>query len=366
MVYINDTKNRIIRRQLMSYKIGFMGCGGRGHAHSHAYKKIEDVELTAAADINTKRLQRFQEEFKIQNGYKTFKEMLENEELDIVHLATQPTLRVEPIIMAAEYGAKVILSEKPLALNLPDYDTVLAACEKSDATLVINHQLRYQTNWQKLREAVESDRLGPIRIIRISDFLSLISDGTHILDLVIFMLPNIPPTSVTGVVWDLSGYSETHAGPNKSIGVIDFGKECRCYFEIGQNAPAVPNVPPSPMAFQMQIWGDDGRAETSLSQGYRIWGKGEKEWIGEVIPYKTQDIISQAKMTKDLIRCIEDKDFIHPCDARIGRISFEIIEGVCHSSLRSEPVDLPLKETESALVILREKAKEEGTSATRS
>jgi len=61
-------------------------------------------------------------------------------------------------------------------------------------------------------------------------------------------------------------------------------------------------------------------------------------------------------MTKGLLRCIEDKDFIHPCDARIGRISFEIIEGVCHSSLRCEPVDLPLDETESALVILKQKA----------
>ncbi len=344
----------------MSYKIGFIGCGGRGRVHARAYNEIENVSLTAAVDIDAVRLQGFQEEFKIQNGYSTFKEMLENEELDIVHLATQPTLRVEPIVMAVEHGVKVILSEKPLALNLPDYDMVLAACEKSGTTLVINHQLRYQTNWIKLREAVESGKLGAIRIIRISDFLSLISDGTHILDLVIFMLPNNPPTRVTGLVWDLSGYAETHAGPNKSIGVVDFGEECRCYFEIGGNAPSVPNVPLSPMAFQMQIWGDEGRAETSLSQGYRIWGKGEKEWVGEVIPYATQDTISQAEITKDLLRCVEDKDFVCPCDARTGRISFEIIEGICHSSLRNEPVDLPLRETESALVLLKQKAKEEG------
>ena len=142
--------------------------------------------------------------------------------------------------------------------------------------------------------------------------------------------------------------------------MVDFGEECRCYFEIGKNAPSVPNVPPSPMAFQMQIWGDEGRAETSLSQGYRIWGKGEREWIGEVIPYGTQDTISQAEMTKDLLLIIEDKNFVHPCDAKIGRISFEIIEGVCHSSLRGEPVELPLKESESALVILKQKAKEAG------
>ncbi len=344
----------------MSYKIGFIGCGGRGRVHARAYKEIENVILMAAADIDKDRLPGFQDEFNIQKGYNTFKEMLENEELDIVHLATQPTLRVEPIVMAAEHGAKVILSEKPLALNLPDYDTVLAACEKLGTTLVINHQLRYQTNWIKLREAVEAGALGTIRIIRISDFLDLISDGTHILDLVIFMLPNIPPTRVTGLVWDLSGFSKTHAGPNTSIGVVDFGEECRCYFEIGKNAPSVPNVPPSPMAFQMQIWGDEGRAETSLSQGYRIWGKGEREWIGEVIPYGTQDTISQAEMTKDLLLIIEDKNFVHPCDAKIGRISFEIIEGVCHSSLRGEPVELPLKESESALVILKQKAKEAG------
>jgi len=344
----------------MSYKIGFIGCGGRGRVHAQAYKEIDNVTFTAAADIDENRLQKFQEEFKIQNGYNTFEEMLENEALDIVHLAAQPTLRVEPIVMAAEHGAQVILAEKPLALNLPDYDMVLAACEEAGTALIINHQLRYQTNWLKLREAVESGRLGTIRMIRVAELPQLIEDGTHLLDLVIFMLSDSQPTRITGTVWDLSSFASTHAGPKQSIGVIGFGDECRCYFEIGENAAHVPNEPGHYMNFQMQIWGDKGRAEASLNNGYRICAQGDSDWVGEVIPYGIQDSISQAEMTQDLLRCIEDRDFRHPCDARIGRISFEIIEGVCHSSLRGIPIELPLKEIESALIILRQKAKDAG------
>ncbi len=52
----------------MSYKIGFIGCGGRGRVHARAYKEIENVILMAAADIDKDRLPGFQDEFNIQNG----------------------------------------------------------------------------------------------------------------------------------------------------------------------------------------------------------------------------------------------------------------------------------------------------------
>ena len=86
----------------MSYKIGFIGCGHRGRALARAYEGIENVVLTAVADTDADRLQEFQDKFGIQKTYTTFEEMLENEALDIVNLAAQPTLRVEPIVMAAK------------------------------------------------------------------------------------------------------------------------------------------------------------------------------------------------------------------------------------------------------------------------
>jgi len=340
----------------MTYRIGFLGCGGRGRTHATAYRNIDNVEFAAASDVDSGRLESFREQFGVKRGYGPFQDMLANEELDILHIATQPTLRREPTIMAAERGVKVILSEKPIALSLPELDEMLEACKKSETTLVINHQLRYQTNWIKLREAVESGVIGDISIIRVSCWHNLMGQGTHILDLVISMLNDTSPTRVAGLVYGDGDFATTHASPNNAIGVLQFGKECRCYFEIGPDAPAVPNETNFSLNFQMQICGNLGRAETSLDKGYRIWGKGDSDWVGEYIPYGTQDAASQVAMTADLLRCIEDKDFIHPCDARTGRISFEIIEAICHSSLRRTPVDVPLDTSESALLILKQKA----------
>ena len=68
-------------------KIGIIGTGWIAGAHIDAYKKCDDVEIVAGADLVPGKAEEFFKENGIENArcYPDHKSLLDNEELDAVH-----------------------------------------------------------------------------------------------------------------------------------------------------------------------------------------------------------------------------------------------------------------------------------------
>ena len=127
------------------YRVGIIGCGRVAAAHANAYTAIESTELVALAEPDPERRLKFDEAYGVTGLYENYREMLANEELDIISICTWPPLHREMTVAAAESGAKAILCEKPMALNLGEVDRMLAACEEAGAKLVVGHQHRFDS-----------------------------------------------------------------------------------------------------------------------------------------------------------------------------------------------------------------------------
>ncbi|GIX07394.1 MAG: hypothetical protein KatS3mg115_1797 [Candidatus Poribacteria bacterium] len=342
----------------MRIRVGFLGAGPRGRAHAQAYAGLVDrVELVAVADLDAERRDAFAEEFAIPRRYESYPEMLQTERLEVLHIAAPVTVRTEPIRAAAEAGVPLIVSEKPIAVHRREYDTLLQIVERAGAQLVINHQLRYQTNWQKVYEAVSTDRLGEVRRILVSCRGNLLSQGTHLLDLVVMMVGDPGPGRAIATVYGEGDFATTHPSPDNSVGVLLFesGLVVDCF--LGPDAPPILGEESFWLTFGMRVLGEEGRAEASLEGGYRLWGRGDSRWEQERIDYGKQDREAQAAFTADLLRVLEEPGFRHPCDARVGRISYEWLEALALSGGLSTPVRFPLPEGVSGLAMLAERAR---------
>ena len=103
-------------------RVGLIGCGGIAGAHMRAYRQLEGVEVTAAAEIIPHRLRSFGESWGIEKLYPDYEVMLEREKLDIVSVCTTPFAHCAPTIAAAEAGVRGIFCEKPMAMNLAEAD----------------------------------------------------------------------------------------------------------------------------------------------------------------------------------------------------------------------------------------------------
>ena len=72
------------------YRVGIIGCGGIANAHARGYQGVEQTEIVALADPVQVALDKFAETYSVsaENCYLDAREMLDNENLDIVSVAT--------------------------------------------------------------------------------------------------------------------------------------------------------------------------------------------------------------------------------------------------------------------------------------
>lgn len=91
----------------MRFKVGIIGCGGRGNAHAKGYAASDDVEMVACADPVEEKARALAE--------KDYRRMLEEEKPDIVSICTWTPLHAQMIFDSVDSEVKAIHCEKPMA-----------------------------------------------------------------------------------------------------------------------------------------------------------------------------------------------------------------------------------------------------------
>ena len=168
------------------YRVGIIGCGGIGTRYARAFQQLGDrVEVVAACDILEEKVNAFVEQFEIPSAYTDMQQMLSTEPFDIVGVTTHNREHVEPTIAAAQAGARAILCEKPMALNMRDADRVIEACEQSGTKLAIDHTMRFEPNWRRVKQMVAEGVIGRLLHIEVQNYgdtSTLLHNGTHSCD----------------------------------------------------------------------------------------------------------------------------------------------------------------------------------------
>ena len=101
------------------YRVGIIGCGGIANAHARGYEGVEQTEIVALADPIQAALDRFSDTYGVSadHCYLDPRDMLDNENLDIVSVATWHKLHAPMAIAACARAPKAVLCEKPMGVN---------------------------------------------------------------------------------------------------------------------------------------------------------------------------------------------------------------------------------------------------------
>ena len=140
--------------------VGIIGCGLILPMHMESLKNIEDIKITAICDTDAAAARRaaIGIDCKI---YTDYKEMIVNEQLDVVHILTPHYLHAPMAIFAADHGVN-ILTEKPMATTEADALAMIEAAKKNNVTLGVIFQNRYNEGAIAVKDAVSSGKLGKI------------------------------------------------------------------------------------------------------------------------------------------------------------------------------------------------------------
>ncbi|MBI3830181.1 MAG: Gfo/Idh/MocA family oxidoreductase [Planctomycetes bacterium] len=141
--------------------IGLIGCGGITRSHLRAYKEA-GYRVAALCDLDEGRAKERQKEFYPKARiYTDHRELLKNAELEVVDIATHPSVRAAQIEDALN-ARKHVLSQKPFVVDLDFGERMVALAAKKGVKLAVNQNGRWAPNWSYMREAVRAGAIGAL------------------------------------------------------------------------------------------------------------------------------------------------------------------------------------------------------------
>jgi len=194
---------KMTEKELEPVKVAVVGYGGMGKWHTNRLDKCEAVECAGIVDIKEDRKELARELGR--RVYRDLDELLEDDEVKLVTVATPNHLHKELCIRLMEHGKNVIC-EKPVAMNSAELDEMIETANRCGVIFTVHQNRRWDKDFRIVKKLWEENTLG--RIFRIEsrthgsrgipgDWRNkkqygggmLMDWGVHLLDQLLLLLP---------------------------------------------------------------------------------------------------------------------------------------------------------------------------------
>ena len=192
-------------------------------SHTMALLSNRRIRLVAGCDVDSQRLEEWGRFVKAARRYDSAGKLFDGELAasgsipDIVVVAVNEAAHHETALAAIRYHPRLVILEKPVALSSCLAQTIREAAERHQVPVLINHERRFARDYNLarhlMREIGELQQVtaalhSGLRVYSAKEeetgFYSLIHDGTHLVDIVRFLLDGqqlVEPV-LSGVHWD--------------------------------------------------------------------------------------------------------------------------------------------------------------------
>lgn len=349
-------------------RVGIVGVGGIANGkHMPALAQLSNVEMVAFCDIIEERAIKGAHQYGVDGAqvFTDYRELVELENIDVVHVLT-PNYVHAPISIAALEAGKHVMCEKPMATTSKEARAMAEAARKNGKKLTIGYQSRQMAEAQYLKELCDEGELGEIYFAKAialrrrgvptwGVFLDkekqgggpLIDIGTHSLDLTLWLMNNYQWKYVVGSTYDKIAKQKNVANPwgnwepeeftveDAAFGFILFENGATVILETSWALNIMPSTTPcvlcgtkagADMSDGLRLLGEKGSRLYTLVSEPKIRGldpKGKepeqlgyleaKQWIDSIIQDTDPVVLpEQALVVTEILEAIYDS-------ARLGK-----------------------------------------------
>ena len=313
------------------------------HSHVASYAVLPNTKVVAVCELKTELFDQFKEQwgdaFPDARTYVDYREMIDQENLDILSVATSDNRHTDIVVYAANAGIKGVVCEKPLATTVDECDRMIEACQRSGTVMTVEHTRRWQPPYHTALKAIGEGAIGSVK--RIVGHLGgpramLFRNGTHLIDGVCFFAQSDPQWVFAELDEGFEDYffyrgdgGRSPEGDPGGSGYIHFKNGVRAFINAskGQMPTTI-----------LQIIGETGQIDVNRNSVTLHKGPGQSEQLALDLHMKT-DI---SACIEELIRVMErGGELISPPSE--GKRVVEIIVGFLKSQEKGNVrVDLPL------------------------
>jgi predicted dehydrogenase len=148
-------------------KVGISGLGRSGwNIHAKLFESLSDkYSVVAVADPIEERRREAAAKFRCK-AYSEYEQLISDDEVELVVVATPSHLHSSQTIMALEAGKNVVC-EKPMAATITEADEMISAAEKTGNFLSVFHNSLFAPDYMKVKEIIKSGKLGRVILVKI-------------------------------------------------------------------------------------------------------------------------------------------------------------------------------------------------------
>lgn len=217
---------------MKKYQAGIVGVGFIGVAHIEALRRLGNVDVVAIADpVNAEQKANA---LGVPKAYSDYTEMVETEELDVLHICTPNFTHCEIAVFAMDRGVNIVC-EKPMCCTVEEADRMIAKAKEKGLVSAVNFHNRWYPMTAQLKQMVKNGEFGDIHAVYgefAQDWLLLDTDynwrveasesgrtravsdiGSHWIDL----MENITGLRITEVCADFKILHETRKKPKSVV-----------------------------------------------------------------------------------------------------------------------------------------------------
>ena len=296
--------------------------------------------------------------------YTDYQKMLEENELQLVSIATESGIHAQIALDCIDAGVNVII-EKPMAMSITDAEEIIRRSEEKGVKVSACHQNRFNIAVQETRRALEAGRFGklshgsihvrwnrnkgyydqaPWRGTWAQDGGCLMNQCIHGIDLLRWMMGD-EVDEVYGVTkQQFHDYLECE---DIGMAVVKFKNGAVGTIE------GTTNVYPKNLEETLYLFGETGTVKIggTSTNNIDVWDfadAGEADAKNKGLQEATSNVYGNGhtSLFADVIDAIEHdrKPYV---DAVAGRNALEMILAIYQSAATGKPVKLPLKDVAS-------------------
>ncbi len=148
--------------------VAVLGCGFMGRTHANAYCQVNHffhrehkpvLKVCYGREEDREKLEAFAAQWGFEEFVTDWREVVERDDIDLVDCCVPNHMHHDVVIAAAEAG-KMIVCEKPLAMNMQEAAEMVAAVEKAGVPNMVSFNYRRVPAISLFKQIIDEGRVG--------------------------------------------------------------------------------------------------------------------------------------------------------------------------------------------------------------
>lgn len=145
---------------------GMLGTGWIAHEMGEALQAVNG-EIYAVCSRSIEHAQSYAKEFKVAKVYDNVDDMLADENLDIVYIASPHNLHYQFILKSVQAG-KHVFCEKSITVNSRQLEECVAVAEEKGLVICDGTTLLHMPLYKRLKTMIEEGAIGAVKMVQVN------------------------------------------------------------------------------------------------------------------------------------------------------------------------------------------------------